>query len=104
MDDDARNVLGRVEPEVLPGPPAIRRPEDALAVISAARSRSIALAEPNDFRIRRRDGQRANRHQSLFIRDWLEGCAGVGRLPDSAGPRRYVEGSRVNLRRTFGNG
>ena len=71
MNDDARDVVRIGQAHELPGGAAVDRFEEALARIRGARIGLLAGAEPDDLRVRRRDGDRADRRDFDRVGDDL---------------------------------
>ena len=97
VDDDARDVVGILEPHVRPALPAIGRLEDALTPRRALTVVVLACADPDDARVGRRNRDVADRRGGLVVEHRLEGGPVVGRLPETARRRRDIKGGGVAL-------
>jgi hypothetical protein len=95
MNDDPRDVVRVRQAHGLPGRAAVDRLEDALAGIRRARIGLLAGADPDDLRIRRRDGDGSYGGHFDRVGDVLPGDAVVDRLPQAAGSRRGVDRVQV---------
>ena len=96
MDADARDLAGVAQPDVLPGPAAVGRLVDAVAVRDVAADGLLSGADVDHVRIGLRDGDRADRARlEVLVGDDLPVGAAVGRLPDAAAGRAEVERVRI---------
>ena len=97
VDEDLRDVLGILEPQVLPRHAAVVRPVDAVAVRDAALRVVLAGADPDRQRVLRVERHAADRVRPLVVEDRGPRRAGVDRLPDIPRRGRHVA-DRVVLR------
>ncbi len=81
---DPLDPLRALEAEVRPRRAAVGRAPDAEAVADRVARVALARAEPDDVRVRRRDGDRADRVRLLVLPLRLERRAAVRRLPQPA--------------------
>ena len=84
VDDDLADVLGLLQAHVLPDLAAVVGAVDAVAVADAALAVVLAGADPDDVRVLRDRGRRADRIRAFVVEDRRPGGAGVGGLPDAA--------------------
>ena len=96
MDDDAGDVLGVFESDVLPCGAGIGGFVHAVAVIGAAGEGVVAGADPDGVGVGWRYGYGADGVEADGIGDVFEGDAVVGGFPEAAGADGGVEG--VGLR------
>ena len=95
IDDDAADVLGRLEADARPRLARVRGLVDAVAEVRAALARVFARAEPEDVRVPGIDDDAAQRERSVVLEDRLERDAAVHGLPHAAECRRDVPDARV---------
>src|SRR6266404_722198 len=95
VDDDAADVPGIFQTHVLPGLTAVQRAINAVAPGRTLAIVWLAGSDPDDVGIGRRYADVADRGRSLFIKDRLEGRAGVSSFPHAAGCRSNVESGSV---------
>ena len=99
IDPDRGDVARVFQPDVLPGLAGVGRLPHAVALIDrSAHVADIAGSDVDDVRIRRRNGDRADRGDVLLVEDGLPHHAAVGGLPRAA-----ARGSHVVDRRLAGN-
>src|SRR5205814_10695541 len=85
------DVLRILQPDLRPPFAAIARLVDAVTGRDAAAELALPRADVDDVRIRRRDGDRADRGaRDLVVRDVLPCHAAVARLPEAAASRPEV--------------
>ena len=84
IDEDRADLPAVAQAEVLPRPPAVGRFVDAVADREVRPLQSLAAADVDDVRVRRRDRERADRLRRLLVEDRRPGAAGVVGLPDAA--------------------
>jgi hypothetical protein len=84
IDDDASDMSGVREADVLPRRAGIGRFVDAVAVVGAAGVVGFTAADEHDVRITLSDGNRADRDDGLVVEDRLERDAAVYGLPQPA--------------------
>ena len=94
VDDDPADVLGVLEPDVLPGLAAVGRLVHAVAVAHAALRVVLAGAHPDRQRIPGVDRHAADRVRRLRVEDGRERDAPVGRAPHAAGGDAHEVGGR----------
>ena len=93
VDDDVADVARVRQADVLPGPAAVGRPVDAVAVRDVAADRRLAGAGVDDARVGVRDGDRADGGGlEVAVGDVLPVGAAAGGLPDAPGAGAEVEG------------
>src|SRR5205807_1251799 len=92
MHDDARDPLRFRQSHVGPGFAAVGRFVDTVADRDGIARPALAGADPDGPRIRRIDGDRADRLNGLLVEDRLEARAAVGALPHAAARRADVDG------------
>src|SRR5262249_42343947 len=97
MDENPHDALGLLEAHVGPGLAAVGGLVDAVADRDRVPGPRLAGADPHRLRVRRVDGDRADRLHRLLVEDRLESGAAVERLPDAARGRADEEG-RLSLR------
>src|SRR6185295_9642675 len=86
VDDDAADAAGLVEPLVHPGAAGVNRLVDPVADdIAVANRPRFASTGPDDARIGRRHGERADSRDRHAVGDRLPAQPAIGRLPDAAG-------------------
>src|SRR5262249_21350781 len=91
MEKNASDAAGLGEPHVRPRLAGVSRLVDAVAHdVGVADDPGFASPCPNDARIRRRYGKRANCLYRLFVEHRLERLAAVRRLPDAARRRARI--------------
>ncbi len=96
VDDDRRDLLGGVEPHVLPGAPGVGGLVDAVPLVDRAAGDDVAGADVDDVRVRRRHFHGAHRRHVLHgIEDRSPGDTGVGGLPHPGRRRAEVEHARL---------
>jgi hypothetical protein len=88
VDEDLADVLGGLEPHVLPALAPVLALVDAVAVADAALRVVLAGAHPHHVRVVRVDRHAADRVGALAVEDGRPGGAGVLRLPHAAGGGR----------------
>jgi hypothetical protein len=93
IDDDAADVDGLVEAEVLPGRAAVEGLPHAVARVgdAATAGAGLAGADVEDVRVARIEGERARRQAALAVEDRGEGRAAVDGLPHAAAGGADVE-------------
>ena len=84
IDEDLADVLGVLEPHVLPGLAGVGRLVDAVAEMRAALAGVLAGAEPDDVRVLRIDDDAAEREGAALVEDRREGDAAVLGFPQAA--------------------
>ena len=84
IDDDVADVLGPLEPHVLPGLAAVTASVDAVAIPDVASAHVLTRPHPHDVGGVRIDRDAADRVGALVVEDRLPRGARVGRLPDAA--------------------
>src|SRR5262249_48228213 len=95
VDEDAGQVLGVAQADVLPGGAAVGALVKAVAEADAALRLVLAAAEPDDVGVLRIDDDAAERVGAVVVEDRFPGQAAVGRLPEAAGGRRDVPDAAV---------
>src|SRR5439155_15723108 len=95
IDDDAPDAARLLETHAGPGLARVRRLVDAVANRDMTANPRLARARPNDVRIGRRDGKRADGLHRLVVEDLLPMHARVGRFRDAAGRATGVVHERV---------
>ena len=94
VDQDARDVLGLLEAELLEALAAVAAPVHAVAVPDVPTTDVLTRTDPEDVGVAGVERQAADRVRPLPVEDRLPGRAGVGRLPHTARARRDVPGVR----------
>jgi hypothetical protein len=92
IDEDGRDLFRGAEPHVRPRAAGVDRFVDAVALIDRAAGDLIAGADPNDIRIRRRDGDGADRgNAGDAVEHRIPDFARARGLPDAGRRRAHVE-------------
>src|SRR6185295_3268911 len=91
VDNDAADLLDVAEPDGAPGSSTVHRLEDAVADTEIRTMETLATADINDVRIRRRDGDIAHRSGWRAVEDRMPGPAVVIRLPHAAVVDAHIE-------------
>ena len=102
VDDDLRDLLAVSQAQVGPGLPGVGGLVDAVARGQIRPLQSLAAPDVDDVRVRRREGDGADRPARLVVEDREPGAPVVGRLPDAAVDDADVED--VGLARDAGGG
>ena len=90
IDHDAGDALRILETHPGEGLAGVRRFIDAVTEARALAIVRFAGADPENVRIRRGDGDVADRCSRVGVKDRSEGCAVIGGLPDAAGRRADI--------------
>ncbi len=84
VDEDLRDVLGRLEPAPLPALSSVATAVDPVAVADVSAADVLPGPDPDRLRVPRVDGDTADRVRALIVEDRCPGGPCVGRLPDVA--------------------
>ena len=95
MDNHRANVPRVFQSDVLPGPAAVERFVDAIAVRNIAANARLARANINNVVVRRRNLNRANRGDGFLIKNRRPVRARVSRFPNPARRRSKIENVRL---------